>query len=81
MKTPHKASHSYDQLRGMVGTSEDVHLKEINRLNSKFTPEVYKKTKEEKEELKKAMYNHPSKKHAPDNRIFNASITSLKIAA
>lgn len=62
-----KNSHSYDQFRGQRDTSENFHLKTIDDRLNKRSAERWRKTPEEKEELKKQMSLHPTGKHAPDN--------------
>jgi hypothetical protein len=71
MKTPHKAGHAYDDFAGQRDTSEHQHLQSVNNIVEK-RKDWKQKTKEEKKELKEAMYNHPSGKHAPDNSKFNS---------
>lgn len=49
-------------------TSEKKHQEEINHFIEKFNPEVFKKSPEERAELKRRMYVHPGKNHAPNNQ-------------
>jgi hypothetical protein len=67
MKTPHKHTHSYDQFRSgtSFGASEHHHLKEVEAVMIRESHEKYKKTPEEREELKKMMYSHPAKHGNP----------------
>jgi hypothetical protein len=67
MKTT-SLGHSYDQYRKEhpdQQTSEGWRIRTAEHFRSKFSREVFKKTAEEKQELKTRMYKYPSKHGAP----------------
>ncbi len=61
-------SHVYDQYRREhpdKQSSEGWRIRQAEHFHTKFSPEVYKKTPEEKALLKTRMYAFPNKNHTP----------------
>jgi hypothetical protein len=73
MKTPLKTGHVNDDLR-RTNFSEGKQLNAIYELQRRSSAEKYKKTPEEREAVKVAMYNYPTKHGAPDS-LYNLKVS------